>query len=240
MAANPLLTSPAIVESAPHTPPPSPGPPSPTARIPSPPQQTLQSGSVFYRANTQHQCEAYPLRGASSVLQGGRRGNSGPLFYSIRPLNPTSEWLFPPRDAEGVDGGDVLSHPFSPEEVIQQFCRMKNTVPGVDGLTYATWRLVDPKGLILALVFNICHLNSRVPSACKHSTVTLIHKGGEHSELRNWRPISLQLNITSCMRSSSPGMSVLGPWRHHPSPPHRRASSPMMGAPSTTSCCARC
>ena len=70
---------------------------------------------------------------------------------------------------------------------------MKNTFPGVDGLTYATWRWVDPKGLILALVFNVCRLNSRVPSAWKHSTVTLIHKGGEPSELRNWHLISLQL-----------------------------------------------
>ena len=70
---------------------------------------------------------------------------------------------------------------------------MKNTAPGIDGLTYATWRWVDPKGLILALVYNICRLNSRVPSAWKHSTVTLIHKGGEPSEMRNWRPISLQL-----------------------------------------------
>ena len=109
------------------------------------------------------------------------------------PLNPAPEWLFPPRDSEGADGGDVLSEPISPEEVTQQFRRMKNTSPGVDGLTYATWRWVDPKGLILALVFNVCRLNSRVPSAWKHSTVTLIHKGGEPSELRNWRPISLQL-----------------------------------------------
>ena len=49
------------------------------------------------------------------------------------------------------------------DEVIQQFRRMKNTAPGVDGLTYATCRWVDPKGLILAMVFNVCRLNSRVP-----------------------------------------------------------------------------
>ena len=92
-------------------------------------------------------------------------------------LIPTPEWLFPPRDTEGVEGGDILSQPFSPDEVIQQFRRMKNTAPGIDGLTYATWRWVDPKGLILALVFNICRHNSSVPSTWKHSIVTLITRG---------------------------------------------------------------
>ncbi|KAL5509875.1 hypothetical protein EMCRGX_G005315 [Ephydatia muelleri] len=99
----------------------------------------------------------------------------------------------PPLYCKDADRGDVLREPISPEEVIQQLRRMKNTSPGVDGLTYATWRWVDPKGSIMALMFNICRLNSRIPSAWKHSTVTLIHKGGEPSVLRNWRPISLQL-----------------------------------------------
>ena len=360
MVANPLLTSPAVVESAPHTPPPSPGPPPPLARIPGPPPRiaintenldgTLRlpfheellpfagrmlgefewvafeeilarwSSAIKAVTATRHQRQGNPTgqwarrrrqrqraeprtdapqtqpprdgasppppvnqqghpppghrasgwqrhTASSAKLQRFYRANPSacvrhilsegpPLYCKVAeeeimahfstayaespPLNPTPEWLFPPRDAEGVDGGDVLSHPFSPDEVIQQFRRMKNTAPGIDGLTYATWRWVDPKGLILALVFNICRLNSRVPSAWKHSTVTLIHKGGEPSKLRNWRPISLQLNIYKLMRPPSPGVSVPGPRRHHPSPPHRKASSPMMGAPSTTSCCARC
>ncbi|KAL5510035.1 hypothetical protein EMCRGX_G005503 [Ephydatia muelleri] len=90
-------------------------------------------------------------------------------------LIPTREWLFPPRDTEGVEGGDILSQPFSPDEVIQQFRRMKNTAPGIDGLTYATWRW----GPLYVEAFH------RHPH----------YKGGEPSELRNWRPISLQLNI---------------------------------------------
>ena len=111
------------------------------------------------------------------------------------PLSPTPEWLFPHREGESVEGGDVLSEPFSAEEVVQQFRRMSNTTPGIDGLTYANWRWVDLKGLILAGIFNICRTNSRVPSSWKHSTVTLINKGGEPAEMRNWRPISLQLTI---------------------------------------------
>ena len=111
------------------------------------------------------------------------------------PLGPTPEWLFPPRDGESAEGGDVLSEPFSAEEVVQQFWRMNNTAPGIDGLSYSNWRWVDPKGIFVAGIFNICRTNSRVPSSRKHSMVTLIHKGGEPADMRNWRPISLQLTI---------------------------------------------
>ena len=152
----------------------------------------------FYRANPgacvrQILSEGPPLY--CKVAEEELVAHFSTAYAESPPLNPTPEWLFPPRDTEGVERGDVLGQPFSPDEVIQQFRRMKNTAPGIDGLTYATWRWVDPKGLILALVFNICRHNSRVPSTWKHSIVTLIHKGGEPSELRNWRPISLQLNI---------------------------------------------
>ena len=110
-------------------------------------------------------------------------------------MSPTPEWLFPPR-GENAEGGDVLKEPFSAEEIVQKFRRMKNTAPGIDGLSYSNWRWVDPKGLILAGIYNNCRTNSRVPSLWKHSTVTLIHRGGgEPAEMRNWRPISLQLTI---------------------------------------------
>ena len=116
------------------------------------------------------------------------------------PLGPTPEWLFPQagsEDGSRVNGleGDIMQAPFSPDEVVQQFRRTKKSAPGIDGLSYANWRWVDPKGLILTTIFNICRTNSRVPSSWKHSTVTLIHKGGNPAEMRNWRPISLQLTI---------------------------------------------
>ena len=110
------------------------------------------------------------------------------------PLNPTPNWLYPPQDGKDTDG-DVVSEPYSPEEVVRQFRRMCNTAPGVDGLTYATWRWVDPKGAILADIYNICRTNTRVPSAWKHSTITLLHKGGEPAELKNWRTVSVQLTV---------------------------------------------
>ena len=33
----------------------------------------------------------------------------------------------------------------TPEKVVSQFIRTKRTAPGVDGITYANWRWVDPK-----------------------------------------------------------------------------------------------
>ena len=54
---------------------------------------------------------------------------------------------------------------------------------------------MDPKGAILADIYNICRTNARVPSAWKHSTVTLLHKGGEPAELKNWRTVSVQLTV---------------------------------------------
>ena len=96
--------------------------------------------------------------------------------------------------AENLEG-DVLSEPFSPDEVLGQVRRTKRSAPGVDGITYSDWRWVDPLGSILAAIFNTCRLNRKIPTTWKHSTVTLIHKGGDVAIIRNWRTISLQLTI---------------------------------------------
>ncbi|KAL5509882.1 hypothetical protein EMCRGX_G005322, partial [Ephydatia muelleri] len=122
-------------------------------------------------------------------------------FAEPPPLGPPPTWLFPDRqpDNTGVPGdtdeGDILQPPITPEDVVTQFRRARRTAPGVDGITYANWRWVDPKGLILATIYNICRINSRVPHSWKHSTVILIHKGGDVTSVRNWRPISLQLTM---------------------------------------------
>ncbi|KAL5509857.1 hypothetical protein EMCRGX_G005296 [Ephydatia muelleri] len=117
------------------------------------------------------------------------------------PLGPPPVWLFPDRHPgeTGLPGtpdeGDILQSPVTPEEVVTQFKRTKRTAPGIDGITYASWRWVDPQGLTLSTIYNICRVNSRVPRPWKHSTVTLIHKGGDTATIRNWRPISLQVTI---------------------------------------------
>ena len=128
-------------------------------------------------------------------------GHFTTAYAESPPLGPPPAWLFPDRHPgdTGVSGttdeGDVLQSPVTPQEVVTQFRRTKRTSPGSDGITYASWRWVDPKGLILATIFNICRINSRVPRPWKHSTVTLIHKGGDTANIRNWRPISLQLTV---------------------------------------------
>ena len=72
------------------------------------------------------------------------------------PFGPPPTWLFPHRRPDDTQGagvsaeGDVLQEPFTPEEVVTQFRRAKRSAPGVEGLTYANWRWVDPQGLILA------------------------------------------------------------------------------------------
>eukprot|EP00731_Ephydatia_muelleri_P013835 Em0007g1145a len=92
-------------------------------------------------------------------------------------LAPPPSWLYR-HDTQGVSG-DVLAEPFTPQETIIQLKRAKKSAPGVDRITYGTWRWVDPLGLILSTIFNICRVNSRVPSDWKHATVTLIHKGAQ-------------------------------------------------------------
>ena len=108
-------------------------------------------------------------------------------------LAPPPSWLHQ-QDVQG-EPCDVLKEPFTPQEVIEQIKQTKKSAPGIDKITYAQWRWVDPIGLILSMIFYICRLNSRIPSDWKHATVTLIHKGGDTSSVRNWRPICLQLTI---------------------------------------------
>ena len=138
---------------------------------------------------------------SSPLLQGLQRQTLWPIYTAANatspPLGSSAEWLFPTNEAESAEDGDVLHTPVTSEEVVQQFARTKKSAPGSDKITYADWRWVDPLGLILSDVFNICRVNSRVSSTWKHSSVTLIHKGGDNdpSNVRSWRPISLQLKI---------------------------------------------
>ena len=62
---------------------------------------------------------------------------------------------------------------FTPEVINQ----LKRSAPGIDSITYADCRWVDPLGLILTTIFNVCRLNARVPSPWKRTTVTLKGRG---------------------------------------------------------------
>ena len=117
----------------------------------------------------------------------------GNTYATAPPLAPPPPWLF--DDSVTSERGDVLEEAFTPDEIVHQLSRMKRSAPGADGITYATWRWVDPAGAILSAIFNVCRCNTRVPSSWKGARVILIHKGGETTSVRNWRPICLQLTL---------------------------------------------
>ena len=102
------------------------------------------------------------------------------------------EWLSdclraPLLNAEGEE------RPISPGEVKAQMKRLpSSSAPGPDRLPYKVWKAIDPEGVILARIFEVCRQRKKVPSAWKTSTTILIHKSGDKEEPRNWRPISLQ------------------------------------------------
>ncbi|GFU01291.1 retrovirus-related Pol polyprotein from type-1 retrotransposable element R2 [Nephila pilipes] len=71
----------------------------------------------------------------------------------------------------------------------------ENTAPGPDGIAYKHWRVVDPSGNILSIIFNLCQQLRGVPDTWKSSNTILIHKKGVTEDLSNWRPISLSNTI---------------------------------------------
>ena len=109
-------------------------------------------------------------------------------YAAAVPLPPTPNWLLLREPS-----ADIMGSIITPHEVQMQLKRAKRSAPGSDGITYATWKRVDPA--ILATIFDICRQAKRIPADWKKSTVTLIHKGGDESSVRNWRPISLQKTI---------------------------------------------
>ena len=79
------------------------------------------------------------------------------------------------------------------EEVkIQLRCLPGSSAPGPDKITYGDWKNIDRNGTLLTSIFEICRVNARIPHSWRRSTTILIHKRGDESNIRNWRPISLQ------------------------------------------------
>jgi len=62
-----------------------------------------------------------------------------------------------------------------------------------DGLSYGFWKALDPRGEILAGLFEICRTSRRIPDQWRTSRVILIYKNpdGDLGEVSNWRPISV-------------------------------------------------
>ncbi|GFT09220.1 transposon TX1 uncharacterized 149 kDa protein, partial [Nephila pilipes] len=68
---------------------------------------------------------------------------------------------------------------------------------------YKHWREIDPRGIILSKIFNICIKIKKIPPSWKQSSCVLIPKKGDLSITENWRPISLSSTIyklfTKCL-----------------------------------------
>ncbi|GIY31133.1 retrovirus-related Pol polyprotein from type-2 retrotransposable element R2DM [Caerostris darwini] len=100
---------------------------------------------------------------------------------------------------------ELLDAEFSPKEVWSLLKKAENTAPGPDRLTYHHLRTVDPGARLLSKIFNLCVRFRRVPSSWKVSTTILIPKGGDPSDVANWRPIALSNTsykiFTKCLAS---------------------------------------
>ena len=87
-----------------------------------------------------------------------------------------------------------LDYPISAEEVEAVISsRDPKSSPGTDGLTYAFWKTLDPKGRKLAGLFELCRARGRIFESWRSSRVTLIckDKNGDRHSVANWRPIAV-------------------------------------------------
>ncbi|GFT29283.1 transposon TX1 uncharacterized 149 kDa protein [Nephila pilipes] len=91
----------------------------------------------------------------------------------------------------------------SPEMVFSCLQGCENSAPGPDLISYKHWREIDPRGIILSKIFNICIKIKKIPPSWKQSSCVLIPKKGDLSITENWRPISLSSTIyklfTKCL-----------------------------------------
>ena len=92
----------------------------------------------------------------------------------------------PPSD----DQLSELNSPPTSAEIAQRLSRASNTSPGEDKLEYRHLRLLDPKGLLLEIIFSVVW-RIGIPETWKSSRTIPIFKKGVTTDLSNFRPISL-------------------------------------------------
>ncbi|CAK8680574.1 unnamed protein product [Clavelina lepadiformis] len=140
---------------------------------------------------SERRCEIDP-----QAIERKFRSDLRSLEGSVRPAMP--EWMqsqkYRVRD-EVVDTPTLSDEaPITALEV-EAVLRTLNvgSAPGPDGLTYGFWKDLDPRGKLLADLFEICRSRRTVPDSWRRSRVTLIPKSseGDMNDLSNWRPISI-------------------------------------------------
>lgn len=81
----------------------------------------------------------------------------------------------------------------SPGEVVYELLKSNNSSPGNDGITYGNLKSLDPKGILLAHLFNRIIESGTIPVGWKNFKTCLIQKPGksDYKKTSSWRPIAL-------------------------------------------------
>ncbi|KAL5509981.1 hypothetical protein EMCRGX_G005438 [Ephydatia muelleri] len=128
-----------------------------------------------------------------------------------RPTNPTSQWARRRRQREQQSTGQGEPQPsrrasgpplyckVAEEKMVAHFTAAYAESPPTPDWLFPPQDGEDTDEDVLSEPFSpkeiVRQTNARVPSAWKHSTITLLHKGGEPAELKNWRTVSVQLTV---------------------------------------------
>lgn len=116
--------------------------------------------------------------------------------YTAQP-NPhtTATNLSTTREYEGASN-EELDRPFTQAELQVALSRLtRNTSLGKDRVTNKHLRQLPPRALVALLrYYNDCWIKGALPTAWKHSEVTMVPKPNKPISIANLRPISL----TSC------------------------------------------
>ena len=100
-------------------------------------------------------------------------------------------------DIPSVDASDLehVADFITPAEVLRAARAMPNSAPGSDKLTYNQLIALDRSGMMLAEIYSVCIRDCRIPAKWKTSHTILLYKGGDDSDIGNWRPIAIMLSI---------------------------------------------
>ena len=63
--------------------------------------------------------------------------------------------------------------------------------PGPDGIRLPVIRSLDPGGEAFSILYTLWYVSGHVPVGVKECRTILLPKGGNQSELKNWRPITI-------------------------------------------------
>ena len=170
-------------------------------------QRVRQKKSTYAKeaSRIQRMFKIYPRRAVREVLGEKSPAFSGTLEEATVYLKETYEKV-PPSPLQCQRARELfnicnwstptddqlrsLAQPPSCCEVEMKLRRATNTAPGSDGLEYRHLNALDPKGLLLAVLYKKVW-EVGIPEAWKTSRTVPIYKKGDTGDYANFRPISL-------------------------------------------------